>query len=125
MVNPYSPLPLPDAERAGTLWMLRFKKLPVVISCLIAAIAVLYGLGVIVYALVGTSWMSMPINLQRSLFAKVSIILLLSIVCTFVNLVAAFRWQKGHFWRASLYNFVALAVVIVPLTIIPWRLLQL
>lgn len=125
MVNPYTPLPVSDTDRRLPFWFGRLKQLPVLLSCFIAAAALLYGLSVIVFIIATSSSASIPVSMQRSMFAKLSIILLLSVVCTFINLLAAFRWQKGHWGRALLYNFVAIAVVLGPLTVIPWRLLLL
>jgi hypothetical protein len=123
ITNPYSP-PTHDLLNGGSdpfLW----KRLPVFMSWLLASVTACYVLGAILLAV---AYLSSPVpspEIQKWLIPRLSIGLLLATVSSLINSLAAFRWKQGHWVRGLLYNAVAIAVIVGPLSVIPWKLLTL
>lgn len=123
ITNPYSPPShdLQDGVSDPFLWT----RLPVFMSWLLASVTACYVIGAIVLTV---AYLSSPVpspEIQKWLIPRLSIGLLLATVSSLINSLAAFRWKQGHWVRGLLYNAVAIAVVVGPLSVIPWELLTL
>jgi len=123
IANPYSP---PSHDQQANLQVpFLWRKLPVLVSWLLAILTAFYALGAVSLAL---AYLSSPIpspDIQKWLIPRLSIGLLLATVSSLINSLAAFRWNQGHWIRGLLYNTVAIAVIVGPLSVIPWKLLTL
>ena len=120
--NPYSPPA--HSQPSDAIDPFSWRKLPVTISWLLAVLTGLYAIGAISFAV---AYLSSPIpspTMQKWLIPRLSIGLLLATVSSLINSLAAFRWNQGHWVRGLLYNAVAIAVIVGPLSVIPWKLLS-
>lgn len=123
ITNPYSPPSqgLHEGVAGPSLWT----RLPVFVSWLLASVTGCYVIGAILLAV---AYLSSPVpspDIQKWLIPRLSIGLLLATVSSLINSLAAFRWKQGHWVRGLLYNAVAIAVIVGPLSVIPWKLLTL
>ena len=121
--NPYSPPS--QSQPSDATDSFSWRKLPVLISWLLAILTGLYALGAISFTV---AYLSSPVpspSMQKWLIPRLSIGLLLSTISSLINSLAAFRWNQGHWVRGLLYNVVAIAVIVGPLSVIPWKLLSL
>jgi len=121
MTNPY--LPTVGSESLPIGDRFPWKRIPVAISWSLAIITGLYAIGAVSFTIAQLSSSAPSPSIQKWWLPRLSIVLLLSTVSSFINSLAAFRWNHGHWFRGLLYNVVAIAVIVGPMCFISWKLL--
>jgi len=121
MTNPYVPTVGSETTPVGERF--RWRRILVAMSWSLAIVTGLYAIGAVSFTIAQLSSSASSPSIQKWWLPRLSIVLLLTTVSSFINSLAAFRWNHGHWFRGLLYNVVAIAVIAGPMCLIPWKLL--